>query len=157
VVKNEQKAVQEPVAAPESAETVRPDARKEKASRTTEVAAVPTARPISPEVRRAEPAPPAEGTEEVAPESAPPTEKRVVTTTRTKKDRAAKSKREPVEEEIPRAEPVEEDEEAEAEASLPQLPKNRSRARFIGVTADGNWMFSLPSKKIVIVPPPPGG
>ena len=26
-----------------------------------------------------------------------------------------------------------------------------------GVTADGQWMFVLPSKKIVIVPPPPGG
>ena len=38
-----------------------------------------------------------------------------------------------------------------------QLPRGRTRAKFIGVTADGNWMFSLPNKKIVIVPPPPGG
>ncbi len=45
----------------------------------------------------------------------------------------------------------------DAYAALPQMPKGRTRARFIGVTADGNWMFSLPSKKIVIVPPPPGG
>jgi hypothetical protein len=48
-------------------------------------------------------------------------------------------------------------EDDDAYAALPQLPKGRTRARFIGVTADGNWMFSLPSKKIVIVPPPPGG
>jgi hypothetical protein len=37
------------------------------------------------------------------------------------------------------------------------MPRGRVKARFIGVTADGNWMLSLPKDKIVIVPPPPGG
>jgi eukaryotic-like serine/threonine-protein kinase len=150
VAANEEKPVLKSTTPPEPTESVRPEVREPEPSRDTEVAAVvPTARPVSPEVRRAEP-PPAEGPEEVA----PATEKKVVTT-KTKKQRTTKPKREPVEEEIPRAEPVDED--GPAEAALPQLPKGRTRARFIGVTADGNWMFSLPSKKIVIVPPPPGG
>jgi hypothetical protein len=47
---------------------------------------------------------------------------------------------------------------AQSEApKLPQLPRGRTRAKFIGVTADGNWMFSLPNKKIIVVPAPPGG
>lgn len=128
------------------------ETREEKpaANQNTEIAeAIPTARPISPEVRRAEPAPPAEGPEETAP---PPVEKKIVT--KPKKERATKLKRVPEEEAIPRAEPVEGDTEAGAMA---QLPRGRTRAKFIGVTADGQWMFSLPSKKIVIVPPPPGG
>jgi serine/threonine protein kinase len=137
-----------------------PDAREQKPAADTEVAA---ARPVSPEVRKAEPPPPAEGPEEVA----PPADKKTETTAaKPKKERAKKPKREFNEEAIPRAEPVQGDEEesvAEAEQpeqpQQPQLPtgRGRTRARFIGVTADGNWMFSLPSKKIVIVPPPPGG
>jgi eukaryotic-like serine/threonine-protein kinase len=125
--------------------------REEKPVSTDTQIAATTARPVSPEVRRAEPAPPAEGPEEVA----PATEKKVVTTAKPKKEKANKPKREPEEEAIPRAEPVEDEE--VAERPLPQLPKGRTRARFIGVTADGNWMFSLPNKKIVVVPPPPGG
>jgi hypothetical protein len=103
-------------------------------------------------VRRAEPAPPEEGPEEAAP---PPTEKKVATTTKAKKERATKPKRDP--EDVSAPEPRVANEEDDAYAALPQLQKGRTRARFIGVTADGNWMFSLPSKKIVIVPPPPGG
>jgi serine/threonine protein kinase len=124
--------------------------REEKpATSSTEVAeAVPTARPISPEVRRAEPPSPAEGPEETAP---PSVEKKVVT--KPKRERATKLKR-PDEEAAPRAELA--DEETQT-APMPQLPRGRTRARFIGVTADGNWMFSLPNKKIVVVPPPPGG
>jgi serine/threonine-protein kinase len=157
IARNDPEPAQESTTAAEPAESVR-EVRKEESRRKTELASVPTARPVAPEVRRAEPAPPAEGEEEVA--SAPAAEKKTVASTRTKKDRAAKTKRQPVDEEVARAEPVDETDQAEpsaAEASLPQLPRNRSRARFIGVTADGNWMFSLPSKKIVIVPPPPGG
>jgi hypothetical protein len=117
-------------------------------------AAIPAARPVSPEVRRAEPPPPEEGPEEAAPPSA---ETKVATTTKTKKERAPKPRRERGTEEAAIAEtPVANDDDG-AYSALPQLPKGRTRARFIGVTADGNWMFSLPSKKIVIVPPPPGG
>lgn len=151
VAANEEKPVLKSIPPPEPTESVQPEVREPEPSRETEVAAVvPTARPVAPEVRRAEP-PPAEGPEEMAPAR----EKKVVASTKTKKQRTIKPKREPEEGEIPRAEPV--DEEEQAQASLPQLPKGRTRARFIGVTADGNWMFSLPSKKIVVVPPPPGG
>jgi hypothetical protein len=86
---------------------------------------------------------------------APAREKKVVTSTKSKKQHATKPKRQPEEEDIPRAEPAEED--GQAEAAMPQMSKGRTRARFIGVTADGNWMFSLPNKKVVVVPPPPGG
>jgi serine/threonine protein kinase len=158
VAANEQKVVQEPVnPAPQAEESARPEVREREPSKPTEVAAaIPTARPVSPEVRRAEPAPPAEGPEEVAPAPTPvTTEKKVATTTKPKKERAKKPKRGPAEEIITRAEPA--DDEEVAETAPAQLPRGRIRARFIGVTADGNWMFSLPSKKIVIVPPPPGG
>ncbi len=36
-----------------------------------------------------------------------------------------------------------------------RLPRGSVRGRFIGVTADGKWMFELPSREVVIVPPPP--
>jgi serine/threonine-protein kinase len=152
VAANEQKVAQEPVnPAPQPEESTRPDVREPEPGGETEVAAaIPTARPVSPEVRRAEPAPPAEGPEEVAP--AP--EKKVATNAKPKKERAKKPKREPGEETMSRTEP---DDEEAADASLSQLPRGRTRAKFIGVTADGNWMFELPSKKIMIVPPPPGG
>ncbi len=129
------------------------EVREEKPkSEETEVAVA--ARPVTPEVRRAEPAP-AEGPEE---EAAPATEKKAVTaTSKPKKERVRKATRVTEEEQpIARAEPVEEDDQL-AETPMPQLPRGRTRAKFIGVTADGNWMFSLPNKKIVIVPPPPGG
>lgn len=145
-VREEKKIQPEPTEPPAAAAV-----QEEKSVRNSNVvAAVPTARPVSPEVRRAEPAPPEEGPEEVA----PLTEKKVTPIAKKKKERA-KPKREPKEEAISRARPADEDE--EMEPTLPPLPKGRARARFIGVTADGNWMFSLPSKKIVIVPPPPGG
>jgi serine/threonine-protein kinase len=156
VAANEQKVVREPVnPAPQPEESARSEVREPEPSKPTEIAAaIPTARPVSPEVRRAEPPPPAEGPEEVAP--APTTEKKVATTTKPKKERTKKPKREPEEETITRVEPAANEEVVES-APPAQLPRGRTRARFIGVTADGNWMFSLPSKKIVIVPPPPGG
>ncbi|MEY2500696.1 MAG: eukaryotic-like serine/threonine-protein kinase [Verrucomicrobiota bacterium] len=153
VAANETKAVEENVEPAQSRESVRTEPREEKPRRNPQVAA---ARPASPEVRKAEPPPPAEGPEEVAP--AP--EKKVTSTTTTKKERAKKPKREVTEEEpvAPSAEPAGDEEVAATEPPpMPQLPRGRTRAKFIGVTADGNWMFSLPNKKIVVVPPPPGG
>jgi eukaryotic-like serine/threonine-protein kinase len=152
VAANETRVVEEKPAAPDPKEQARTVARDEKTERAPEVA---TARPISPEVRRAEPAPPAEGPEEVAPA---PVEKKIEPSTKVKKERARKPKRESDEESIPRAEPADDEEVIPSQApQMSQLPRGRIRAKFIGVTADGNWMFSLPNKKIVIVPPPPGG
>ena len=145
-----------------STESAPPVKREVRSTRKTEVAAIPTARPVMPEVRRAEPAPPAEGeeiitanTEEIAPETIAP-----IPTSRTKKERVAKAKRESRKDVRPEFVISDEaDDEVEAEGEQPQqkLPRGRVRARFIGVTADGNWMISLPKNKIVIVPPPPGG
>jgi serine/threonine-protein kinase len=157
VAANEKRSIRKTTTAPELTESVRPEVREPEPSGDTTVAAaaIPTARPVSPEVRRAEPPPPAEGTEDATPAQ---TEKRVVANSKANKDRAKKPKRQADEETITTTEPAAEQEVADAsEASMPQLPRGRTRARFIGVTADGNWMFSLPSKKIVIVPPPPGG
>jgi serine/threonine protein kinase len=149
---NEPRTVEEKSSAPEPKEPVRTVAREEKTERRREVAA---ARPISPEVRRAEPAPPAEGAEEVAP--APETN--VDPATKVRKERARKPKLASDEESIPRAVPAEGEEEAipSQAPQMQELPRGRTRAKFIGVTADGNWMFSLPNKKIVVVPAPPGG
>jgi serine/threonine-protein kinase len=145
---------------PKPAETVTAQKREVRSNnRRTLVAAIPTARPVSPEVRRAEPAPPAEGPEEVVAtdteEAAPETVAPAPTSRTTRKNRVAKTRREPKNEERP--EFVITDEAEEADQPAPKLPKGRVRARFIGVTADGNWMLSLPKDKIVIVPPPPGG
>ena len=98
--------------------------------------------------------PPAESPQEVAP--APET--KVAPSANARKERARKPKPAP-DESIPRAEPADGDEEVTPSEAprVQQLPRGRTRAKFIGVTADGNWMFSLPNKKIVIVPPPPGG
>jgi serine/threonine protein kinase len=151
IAANEPKAVEQKSKAQASKESVRNEVREEKPP--TEVA---TARAATPEVRRAEPAPPAEGPEE---EVAPAPEKKVTASTTTKKERARKPKPASEEESIPRATSPDGDEEvAQSEApKLPQLPRGRTRAKFIGVTADGNWMFSLPNKKIIVVPAPPGG
>jgi len=43
----------------------------------------------------------------------------------------------------------------EFEAPTERLPRGSVRGRFMGLTADGKWMFELPSREIVIVPPPP--
>ena len=76
---------------------------------------------------------------------------------RTKKERVAKTKREPKREQEARPQFVITNEADDADEPARPLPKGRVRARFIGVTADGNWMLALPKDKIVIVPPPPGG
>jgi hypothetical protein len=113
------------------------------------------ARPVTPEVRRAEPAPPSEGPEEAAvassrtdkPKEAEP---KVVAKPRPKKSETAKkSSRKPQ-----RETEIEMDD-AEREASMPPVPRGSMRAKFVGVTPDGQWMLMLPSRKVVVVPPPP--
>jgi hypothetical protein len=141
---------------PKPTETVRMEKRQTRSNRQTEVAAIPTARPVAPEVRRAEPAPPAEGPdEEVVAMADTGADVVPVPTSRAKKERLAKTKRAPKTEAPP--EFVIADEADEVDEPAAKLPKGRVRARFIGVTADGNWMLALPKDKIVIVPPPPGG
>lgn len=158
VATNDTAPQQREVTEPKRTEPITTEKRSVQSNRKTEVAAIPTARPVMPEVRRAEPAAPAEGPEEVA---AANTEENAaetvapVPTSRTKKERVAKTKRQAKNEETP--EFVITNEADAAQQPTPKLPKGRVRARFIGVTADGNWMLSLPKDKIVIVPPPPGG
>lgn len=111
------------------------------------------ARAVTPEVRRAEPAPPSEGPEEAAvtssrTEKPKEAEPRVVAKPRSKKSETAKksSRKSQRETEI---------DDAEREASMPPVPRGSMRAKFVGVTADGQWMLMLPSHKVVVVPPPP--
>lgn len=130
-----------------------------------------------PEVRRAEPAPPEEGPVEDAPnatassdqqpisamqpeESGNPAEtaeapslkvKRTDPEPKAVKPRAKKTERTAtsrrrVETRTYPPQPM-------PESGAPPLP--RVRARFVGVTAEGNWMLELPSNKIIVVPPPP--
>lgn len=130
-----------------------------------------------PEVRRAEPAPPEEGPDKAArdrtassePETNPiaqpeengsvaetvePTSPKVKRTDpepkaikpRAKKTERTATARRPAQ---PRTYPPQ----PMAELEAPAMP--RVRARFVGVTADGNWMLELPSNKIIVVPPPP--
>jgi serine/threonine-protein kinase len=137
---------------PKPTESVHAEPRVVQSNRETEVtSAIPTARPVAPEVRRAEPAPPAEGPEEVTAN----TEAKIAPASRAKKERVANMKRRP--EKNPVRQPAVTDEDEEPGAPMSQLPPGRVKARFIGVSADGNWMFELPSKKIVVVPAPPGG
>jgi serine/threonine-protein kinase len=130
-----------------------------------------------PEVRRAEPAPPEEGPIEDAPntmassdqqpdsvaqpeESGNPAEAAETTSRKVKrtdseptavKPRTKKTERTatPRRRAGPRTYPPQPHPELEA----PSMP--RVRARFVGVTPEGNWMLELPSNKIIVVPPPP--
>ncbi|MEY2560477.1 MAG: eukaryotic-like serine/threonine-protein kinase [Verrucomicrobiota bacterium] len=137
------------------AETPDTPASEPQSHRTTDVTAIPTARPVSPEVRRAEPAPPGEGPENIAPDATSDSETKAETRLPAKTERLAKAKRES-KKDLERRVPVAVNAE-DAERSLPPLPRGQTRARFIGVTPDGQWMLSLPSKKIVVIPAPPGG
>ncbi len=121
---------------------------------------IPVAKPISPEVRRAEPAPPEEGPESSVQNPAPSAEESSRSVARIEERRAetkspAKMKRDSRRNAARRI-PVAVDP-GESDRPLRRLPRGQVRAHFIGVTPDGQWMFSLPSKKIVVVPPPPGG
>jgi hypothetical protein len=151
--------------APEAVEPVDAEVSKRKSKHEKDAASdVPTARAVAREVRRAEPAAPAEAPEEEfaqteqAPE--PPARKTVRSEKRTedvvtKTERTVKTKPEADKEPTRRLRVV--DQEQESAVPIPRSPDGRVRARFIGVTPEGDWMFALPSKKIVVMPPPPGG
>ena len=109
------------------------------------------ARAVAPEVRRAEPAPPSEGPEEAAAPSTHIEEPKVATKLRSKKNETvAKSSRKSKQE----AETDEAEREDDPEASMPPVPRGSMRAKFVGVTPDGQWIMKLPSGKVVVVPPP---
>ena len=44
---------------------------------------------------------------------------------------------------------------ADGDGAMVQTPDGMVHARLVGTTPDGQWMLSLPSRKIMIVPPPP--
>jgi hypothetical protein len=138
--------------------------------------------PPEPEVRRAEPAPPEEGptdasahttvaseqqTNSLAPNpqtqnledeaivtesrpvKKPDTERQVSAKPRAKKSESATKKKDSdrqvyVSQTAP-----------DSDEGMPKLPRGSVRARFVGVTADGKWMLALPSRKVIVVPPPP--
>jgi len=146
---------------------------------------VVAARPVSPEVRRAEPAPPAEGPDEAAPgDDSAVSERQAGSTAQTTTSRSVeeeagtaameqppsslrsrnaapsvaskarekkKSRKEP-NRRVLAAEPVDVDEFDDA----PAVRSGSVRAKFIGMTPDGRMMLALPSREVVIVPPPPG-
>jgi serine/threonine-protein kinase len=163
VAANHPSAPSEKKVAPEPVEPADAEVSKSKSNREKEVASdLPTARAVAPEVRRAEPAPPGEGpeeevakTEQVPEPPAPKAVEKRTKDSRTKTERTAKAKREPEKDAMRRIRVV--DQAEEAEAPIPRSPDGRVRARFIGVTPEGDWMFALPSRKIVVLPPPPGG
>jgi serine/threonine protein kinase len=43
----------------------------------------------------------------------------------------------------------------DGDGAMVQTPDGMVHARFVGTTPDGQWMLALPSRKIMIVPPPP--
>jgi serine/threonine-protein kinase len=132
-----------------------------------------------PEVRRAEPAPPEEGPANSIPETAASTSQQVdpVTKPEQRHDEGAdeptaaspsvkQSESKPKVAAKSRAKkPAKSKRQAAPSLYLPQpldetdgrrpLPPGMARARFVGVTPEGDWMLELPSNKIVIVPPPP--
>lgn len=130
-----------------------------------------------PEVRRAEPAPPEEGPDEVATDTTASSDQQSNSVTQPEESgnvaEAAKTPSRKVKRTDPepkavkrRAKKTERSattrRRTETRAYPPQpmvefegpaMP--RVRARFVGETADGNWMLELPSNKIIVVPPPP--
>ena len=142
-------------------ETIAPTSRTESAPviSKAEPAAAPNpdeplpARAVAPEVRRAEPAPPSEGPVEEVPSSraAKPkdAEPKIAKKPRSKKSEInAKASRKSEKE-------IEVEDAEREEDSMPPVPRGSMRAKFVGVTADGQWMLMLPSRKVVVVPPPP--
>ena len=109
------------------------------------------ARAVAPEVRRAEPAPPSEGPEQAATLSTHTEEPKVAAKLRSKKNETvAKSSRKSKQE----AETDEAEREDDPEASMPPVPRGSMRAKFVGVTPDGQWIMKLPSGKVIVIPPP---
>ena len=45
---------------------------------------------------------------------------------------------------------------ADGDGAMVQTPAGMVHARLVGMTRDGQWMLALPSREIMIVPPPPG-
>jgi serine/threonine protein kinase len=161
-------------AAPPAKETVAPE---KTAPKRTVLHEVRRAQPAEPEVRPAEPAPPEEGpadttiasegqtdpvpqTEEIV--KTEPTVPSAKSAKRTEADKKISSKS--------RAKKNERDAKSKGNADrriyvtrtapnfengMPPLPPGSVRARFVGVTADGRWMLALPSRKVIVVPPPP--
>lgn len=141
------------------------------------------AEPVEPEVRRAEPAPPEEGPVDVPADTTMASEQQTNSVAETDKSRnveaepavtSSKSmKRTDAERKVaskPRAKKTERDAKPkrsedrivyvartapEFDDGRPPLPRGSVRARFVGVTADGRWMLALPSRKVILVPPPP--
>lgn len=127
------------------------------------------------EVRRAEPAPPEEGPDEAASDATSSSDQRSNpvtqrdesgTATETAETTSPKVKRTDPEPKVvkPRAKKTEQTTTPRRRAGTRTYPpqpmveiegQGSVRARFVGVTADGNWMLALPSNKIIIVPPPP--
>src|SRR5438270_4438486 len=139
-VKNSSPAQTEPAPVISKAETEAPTNQNEPLP----------ARAVAPEVRRAEPGPPSEGPEEAAALSTHTEEPKVATKLRPKKNETvAKSLRKSKQE----AEIDEAEREDDPEASIPPVPRGSIRAKFVGVTADGQWIMKLPSGKVVVVPP----
>jgi serine/threonine-protein kinase len=102
-----------------------------------------------PEVRRAEPVPD-EGPDSAASETtASVSEPKVPEKSPAKKTERAPKPKPKAEEKTYAREPL-----AQPETATPKFPKGAEGARFIGVTPEGWWMLELPSKKIIIVPPP---
>ena len=132
-----------------------------------------------PEVRRAEPAPPEEGPVEVAPDATassqapnsvtqPEENGNVAETAETTSRKTKQTEVEPkaVKPPVKRKEQTAISKRRAYERAYPPQPnpelegpppsgRGRVRARFVGVTEDGNWMLALPSNKIIVVPPPP--
>jgi hypothetical protein len=141
------------------------------------------AEPPEPEVRRAEPAPPEEGpanttadttiaSEQPSTAVAQTEEKRDVeaepatTSTKSAKRTDGETKATPktrAKKTEPKTRPKANADQnvyvsrtaPEPDEAMPPLPRGSVRARFVGVTADGRWMLALPSRKIILVPPPP--
>jgi len=133
-----------------------------------------------PEVRRAEPAPPEEGPDAAAPETTVSSERQpdavaqpaesgtVAETAEATSPKAKRTDPEPkaVKQRAKKTERNVTSKRQAYERKYPPQPmpdfagpapfgRGSVRARFVGVTADGNWMLALPSNKIIVVPPPP--
>jgi serine/threonine protein kinase len=102
-----------------------------------------------PEVRRAEPPPPEAGPESSTEITASDSEPRVPEKSLARKTERTTKPKAKAEKKTYAREPL-----SESESAMPRLPRGSEGARFVGVTPEGWWMLELPSKKIIIVPPP---
>ena len=145
---------------------------------------VVTARPVTPEVRRAEPAPPAEGPDEDASDNSEESEQpanstaQITTNRNVEEEAGAAAMEQPPSSLRPRnaapsvASRAREKKKSRKEPNrrvlaaepanvdefedAPPVRSGSVRAKFIGMTPDGRMMLALPSREVVIVPAPPG-